>query len=65
MAPRYKSFVARIKLALHPKRPDPVSVRLYGYCVQETTKVHLQTQADQAFGDSFSIAEAYLGDGIE
>ena len=65
MTPRNKSFVARIELALHPKRPNPIPVRLNGQRVQKSTKMHLQTKAYQILGNSFSVRNAHLGNGIK
>ena len=65
MASRNKSLVARIKLALHPKGPNPIPVRLDGQRIQKPAEMHLQTQAYQILGNSLSVRNAHFGNGVE
>jgi hypothetical protein len=47
MASRQKSFQARVELALHPERPDPIAVRLNRQCVQQPPQLHPHSNANE------------------
>ena len=64
MALRHKSLVARVELALHPKRLNQSRFDWMANVFGSPPKMHLQLEANEIFGNSFVLREAHPGDGV-